>query len=197
MDDWALATVSDLEDRTRVRGVGGVVATARGRRRRSASVIYAPVGTMMRQTAGDHNSRQKGQSSRQKGQNSETRPTERWRGMRALAWGLIVSAVLVIALGATATFVLIRANSDQIPLVTNIVATAGSGAIKFSWTDPGLTVDDSYQVTTGDGRSALQTSTDYFAQDAKAGDQVCITVAVNRQGKTGPPSAEKCLDFRG
>ena len=197
MDDWALATVSDLEDRTRVRGVGGVVATARGRRRRSASVIYAPVGTMMRQTAGDHNSRQKGQSSRQKGQNSETRPTERWRGMRLLAWGLIVSAVLVIALGATATFVLIRANSDQIPLVTNIVATAGSGAIKFSWTDPGLTVDDSYQVTTGDGRSALQTSTDYFAQDAKAGDQVCITVAVNRQGKTGPPSAEKCLDFRG
>ena len=197
MDDWALATVSDLEDRTRVRGVGGVVATARGRRRRSASVIYAPVGTMMRQTAGDHNSRQKGQSSRQKGQNSETRPTERWRGMRVLAWGLIVSAVLVIALGATATFVLIRANSDQIPLVTNIVATAGSGAIKFSWTDPGLTVDDSYQVTTGDGRSALQTSTDYFAQDAKAGDRVCITVAVNRQGKTGPPSAEKCLDFRG
>ena len=197
MDDWALATVSDLEDRTRVRGVGGVVATARGRRRRSASVTYAPVGTMMRQTAGDHNSRQKGQNSHQKGQSSATRPAERWRGMRVLAWGLIVSAVLVIALGATATFVLIRANSDQIPLVTNIVATAGSGAIKFSWTDPGLTVDDSYQVTTGDGRSALQTSTDYFAQDAKAGDRVCITVAVNRQGKTGPPSAEKCLDFRG
>ena len=197
MDDWALATVSDLEDRTRVRDVGGVVATARGRRRRSASVTYAPVGTMMRQTAGDHNSRQKGQNSHQKGQSSATRPAERWRGMRVLAWGLIVSAVLVIALGATATFVLIRANSDQIPLVTNIVATAGSGAIKFSWTDPGLTVDDSYQVTTGDGRSALQTSTDYFAQDAKAGDRVCITVAVNRQGKTGPPSAEKCLDFRG
>ena len=197
MDDWALATVSDLEDRTRVRGVGGVVATARGRRRRSASVSYAPVGTMMRQTAGDHNTRQKGHNSRQKGQSSGTRPAERWRGMRVLAWGLIVSAVLVIALGATATFVLIRANSDQIPLVTNIVATAGSGAIKFSWTDPGLTVDDSYQVTTGDGRSSLQASSDYFAQDAKVGDRVCITVAVNRQGKTGPPSAEKCVDFRG
>ena len=117
--------------------------------------------------------------------------------MRALAWGLIVSAVLVIALGATATFVLIRANSDRIPLVTNIVATEGSGSIKFSWADPGLTADDSYQVTTGDGRSALQTSSDYFAQDAKAGDRVCITVAVNRQGKTGPPSAEKCVDLGG
>jgi len=204
MDDWALATVSDLEDRTRVRGVGGVVATARGRRRRSPSVPYAPVGTMMWQTGGDNNTREKGRSSRQKGHNSRqkgqstgTRPAERGRGMRVLAWGLIVSAVLVIALGATATFVLIRANSDRIPLVTNIVATEGSGAIKFSWSDPGLTVDDSYQVTTGDGRSALQTSSDYFAQDAKAGDRVCITVAVNRQGKTGPTSAEKCVDFRG
>jgi len=197
MDDWALATVSDLEDRTRVRGVGGVVATARGRRRRSASVIYAPVGTMMRQTAGDHNSRQKGQSSRQKGQNSETRPTERWRGMRVLAWGLIVSAVLVIALGATATFVLLRANSDYIPQVTDIVSQSRTDSIKFSWVDPGLKVDDSYQVTTSDGRSALQTSSDYFAQGATAGDRVCITVAVNRQGKMGPPSAEKCVDFGG
>jgi len=193
MDDWALATVSDLEDRTRIRGVGGVVPTARGRRRRrSASATYAPVGTMMRQTAGGQNSRQKGIP-----QSSATRPVERSRGMRVLAWGLIVSAVLVIALGATATFVLIRANSDSIPQVTDIVGKAGADSIKFSWTDPGLKTDDSYQVTTSDGRSALQTSPDYFAQDAKAGDRVCITVAVNRQGKTGSPSAEKCVDFGG
>ncbi|CAN5203754.1 serine/threonine-protein kinase [Frigoribacterium sp. UYMn621] len=191
MDDWALATVSDLEDRTRIRGVGGVVPSARGRRRRrSASTTYAPVGTMMRQTGGAQNSRQKGVA-----QSSGTRPVERARGMRVLAWGLIVSAVLVIALGATATFVLIRANSDSIPQVTNIAAKAGTDSIKFSWTDPGLKTDDSYQVTTSDGRSSLQTSSDYFAQDAKAGDRVCITVAVNRQGKTGPPSAEKCVDF--
>ena len=193
MDDWALATVSELEDRTRIRGVGGVVPTARGRRRRrSASATYAPVGTMMRQTAGGQNSRQKGIP-----QSSATRPVERSRGMRVLAWGLIVSAVLVIALGATATFVLIRANSDSIPQVTDIVGKAGADSIKFSWTDPGLKTDDSYQVTTSDGRSALQTSPDYFAQDAKAGDRVCITVAVNRQGKTGSPSAEKCVDFGG
>ena len=92
---------------------------------------------------------------------------------------------------------LIRANPDSIPQVTNIVAKAGPNSIKFSWTDPGLKIDDSYQVTTSDGRSALQTSSDYFAQDAQAGDRVCITVAVNRQGKTGPPSAEKCVDFGG
>jgi serine/threonine protein kinase len=194
MDDWALATVSDLEDRTRIRGVGGVVPSARGRRRRrSASAIYAPVGTVMRDTAGGQSSRQRGQ----RGQSSGTRPVERGRGMRALAWGLIVSAVLVIALGATATLVLIRANSDSIPQVTDIVARSGTNSIKFSWADPGLKPEDSYQVTTGDGRSALQTSSDYSAQNAKAGDRVCITVAVNRQGKTGPSSAEKCVDFGG
>jgi len=164
MDDWALATVSDLEDRTRIRGVGGVVPAARDRRRRrSASATHAPIGTMV----------------------------------RALAWGLIVSSLLLIALGGTATLILIRANSDNIPQVTDIVAKSGANSIKFSWTDPGLKTDDSYQVTTGDGRSALQTSSDYFAQGAKAGDQVCITVTVNRLGKTGPPSAEKCVDFGG
>jgi len=193
MDDWALATVSDLEDRTRIRGIGGSAPTARGRRRRrSASTTYAPVGTMMRQAAGAQNSRQKGIA-----QGSGTRPVQRGRGMRALAWGLIVSAVLVIALGATATFVLIRSNSDSIPQVTDIVAKSGSDSVKFSWADPGLNADDSYQVTTGDGRSSLQSSSDYFAQNAKAGDRVCITVAVNRQGKTGSPSAEKCVDFGG
>ena len=117
--------------------------------------------------------------------------------MRALAWGLVVSSLLVIALGGTATLILIRANSDNIPQVTDIVAKSGANSIKFSWTDPGLKTDDSYQVTTGDGRSALQTSSDYFAQGAKSGDQVCITVTVNRLGKTGPPSAEKCVDFGG
>jgi serine/threonine protein kinase len=199
MDDWALATVADLEDRTRIRGVGGVVPTARGRRRRRpVPSTYAPIGTVMRDSAGAAALRgQKGTASRGPLQSSGTRPVAPTRGMQLLAWGLVMSAVLVIALGATATFVLIRANSNSIPQVTNIVAKAGTDSIKFSWADPGLKADDSYQVTTSDGRSALQNSSDYFATDAKAGDRVCITVAVNRQGKTGPPSPEKCVDFGG
>lgn len=189
MDDWALATVSDLEDRTRIRGIGGEMPLARGRRRRrSANASYAAVGTAIRDTAGD----QKGVP-----QSSGTRPVQRGRGMRLLAWGLIISAVLVIALGATATVVLVRANSDGIPQVTNIVAKPGADSIRFSWADPGLKAEDSYEVTTGDGRSALQSSSEYFAQNAAQGDRVCITVAVNRQGKTGPPSAQKCVDFGG
>ena len=45
MDDWALATISDLEDRTRIRGIGGAVPTSRGRRRRRSgwsSIFGAP-----------------------------------------------------------------------------------------------------------------------------------------------------------
>jgi serine/threonine protein kinase len=193
MDDWALATVSDLEDRTRIRGIGGVVPPARNRRRRrSASPPHAPVGTMMRRTGGSQSSQQKVMP-----QSSGTRPVERARGMRALAWGLIVSALLVIALGGTATFMLIRGSSDDIPQVTDIAAKSGASSIKFSWSNPGLKAGDLYQLTTGDSPSALQISSDYSAQGAKAGDRICITVAVNRQGKTGPPSAEKCVDFGG
>ena len=193
MDDWALATVSDLEDRTRIRGIGGVVPPARNRRRRrSASPPHAPVGTMMRRTGGSQSSQQKVMP-----QSSGTRPVERARGMRALAWGLIVSALLVIALGGTATFMLIRGSSDDIPQVTDIAAKSGASSIKFRWSNPGLKAGDLYQLTTGDSPPALQISSDYSAQGAKAGDRICITVAVNRQGKTGPPSAEKCVDFGG
>ena len=188
MDDWALATVSDFEDRTLIRGIEGVLPTARGRRRRSASAAQAPVTAMMRQSTSGQNSWHRGTP-----QSSGTRPGERPRVLRAGTWGLIVSTVVVIGLGVGVAFVLVRANSDGIPQVTDIVAQPGANVTKFSWTNPGLMTDDSYQVTTGDGRTALQSSTDYLAQDTQAGDRVCITVAVNRQGKTGPPSAQKCV----
>ena len=193
MDDWALATVSALEDRTRIRGIGGAMPAVRGnRRRRSARARTPPVDAMMPQIASGPDSLQKGMI-----HSGGTRPVERGRGMRSLAWALIASAILVIALGTTATLMLFQASSESIPQVTDIVAITGANSIRFSWGDPGLTSDDSYQVTTSDGRSALQRSAEYFAQDAKAGDRVCITVAVNRQGKTGPISAEKCVDFGG
>ncbi len=186
MDDWALATVSDLEDRTRIRSVSNSIPSRPGRRRRRRAVPddYAGVGTILKQTAG-------GQGS------SGTRPQERTgRGMRALAWSLVAAAVLVLALGATATIVLIRANSDGIPKVTDITAKSLASSVEFRWDDPGLKTSDTYQVTTSDGRSSIQSSADYV-MDATRGERVCITVTVNREGKTGAPSSEKCVDFGG
>jgi serine/threonine protein kinase len=181
MDDWALATVADLEDRTRVRGVGGAVATKAGRRRRRPVVSnYSGVGTVLKQSAGAHG--------------SSAAPPRQSRSMQALAWALVAAAVLVIALGATATVVLIKANSGNIPQVTDITARTTTDSIEFSWADPGLKASDAYQITTSDGRSSIQRTADYVV-DAKAGDNVCITVTVNREGKIGPPSSQKCVDF--
>jgi serine/threonine protein kinase len=181
MDDWALATVSDLEDRTRIRGASGAVNQRSNRRRRRAATSYAGVGTILRQSAGVN-----------PGSNSSTPSPS--RGMQALAWSLVAAAVLVIALGATATTVLIRANSGDIPKVTDISAQSTSSSVEFSWDDPGIKSSDSYQITTNDGRSSIQRTASYVV-DATKGQQVCITVTVNREGKIGPPSSQKCVDF--
>jgi serine/threonine protein kinase len=184
MDDWALATVSDLEDRTRIRGVGGSVPARPGRRRRRSAVAqYTGVGTILKQSAGP-------------GLSAGTMPVRQSRGMRALAWTLVAAAILVVALGATATVVLIRANSSDIPKVTDIASRSTSNSIEFSWDDPGIKGTDTYQITTSDGRSSIQRTADYVV-DATAGDRVCITVTVNREGKTGPASSAKCVDFGG
>ncbi len=51
MDDWALATVADLEDRTRIRAgvpTGGVAQRRRRRRRAAVQERYSGVGTLLR-----------------------------------------------------------------------------------------------------------------------------------------------------
>jgi serine/threonine protein kinase len=187
MDDWALATVADLEDRTRVRGVASAASSTRARRRRRRRVVssdsgYASVGTLHRESS--------------MAQGSGAGPAGRGRGMRALAWGLVAASVLVIALAATATLVLIKANNSGIPQVANITSVSTANSIEFSWDDPGLAVGDSYQVTTADGGSSLQKAPK-FSVDVTPGDRVCVAVAVNRGGKLGPSSGEKCVDVPG
>ena len=185
MDDWALATVADLEDRTRVRGapVPATSVAQRRRRRRSSSVTdnYSGVGTLIRDSAAGPRST-----------GAATAP--RSRGMQALAWGLVAAAVLVIVLGATATLVLIRSNSSDIPTVSDIQARITDDTVEFTWQDPGLADTDSYQIVTG-GQPAVQQREASFVVDAEPGDRVCITVTVNREGKTGNASGEKCADI--
>ncbi len=125
---------------------------------------------------------------------SASKPAPLSRRMQTITWVLVASAVLVLGLGATALVVLLRAAGDDgIPTVTDISATETGGAVEFRWPDPGLKEDDRYQVQIRDGESAIQASP-LFRIDANAGDTVCITVTVNRNGKTGDPSTEKCID---
>jgi eukaryotic-like serine/threonine-protein kinase len=179
MDDWALATVGDLEDKTRVRGVAGALMPAgqgRRRRRRTDSQ-YSSIGTMARESGG--------------ARSSTARAPQRGR-MRAVVWGILVVGVLALALGVTAAFVIINANGT-IPVVSNISATVHGTLVKFTWQNPGLGAQDQYQISTSDSDSSVQQSNS-FVVDATHGENVCLTVIVNREGKLGTPSAPKCVD---
>jgi eukaryotic-like serine/threonine-protein kinase len=187
MDDWALATVADLEDRTRIRGIGGAVPTAAARRRRrklaSVQSEYLPIGTGVRDS--NLGPRSVG-----------TLPMVRTRRMQVLAWVLVGCAALVIAFAAVTTLVLIKAGSTDIPTVSNITAKVAGESVTFNWQDPGLGANDTYQVAINGGSLSVQT-TPSFTYPASSGDHVCLTVTVNQEGKLGPQSSPKCVDVPG
>lgn len=182
MDDWALATVADLEDRTRIRRVVAASDDKGKRRRRRIPVAlndYDAVGTLIR----DSNGRR----------STGTGIERSSKGMQVLAWTLVACAVVLIAVGATLTLQLLR-SSDAIPTVTDIAATSVGTSVEFSWDDPGLEDTDTYSIATTAGGSSVQTQP-AFTVEATAGSRVCVTVTVNRAGKLGDPSAEKCVDI--
>jgi serine/threonine protein kinase len=182
MDDWALATVADLEDKTRVRGVAGALghSNPRRRRRRRVDGQYSSVAALVRDSTG--------------AEGSLSRPNSPTRRSRVLIWGVIALGALAVALGGAAVFVLARANDSGIPVVSNIVAAKTGTSVKFSWADPGLADRDSYEITTTDGGSSDQ-NVNSFVVDGTAGEHVCIIVTVIREGKTGRPSPQKCVDL--
>ncbi|MFE4469244.1 serine/threonine-protein kinase [Leifsonia sp. NPDC056824] len=181
MDDWALATADDPEERTRVKGVLAVDPGAARRRRRRAAP--APAGatrapTIVRESAGS---------------SPTIPPAPPARLSRALIGALVACSILVVLLAVTATVVLVRANaSGDIPTVRDLSGRVSQGTIVFTWTDPGLETSDSYQVTVDDQPPSSQRATE-FRVDAKPGQTVCVTITVNRDGKTGSPSGQKCV----
>ena len=180
VDDWALATVADLEDRTRLRGAAPVQSTRRRRRRRRVTEAQA---------AAVHGSGLG--HSRAVPRSTGTRPAPRSRRALVLVWSLVAAAVVAIGLGATATLVLVRATSTEIPRVTEISATAEGSSVVFTWSDPGLRSGDAYIISTGSDTSQ-QTSNRFVASASDMGEQLCITVSVNRAGQSGEPSGEQC-----
>ncbi|MFT4285798.1 MAG: serine/threonine-protein kinase [Protaetiibacter sp.] len=190
MDDWALGTVADQEERTRLRPVSTGSAPSRpGRRRRRPANAepYAPVGTV-RERSGPESPF------------SRSVP-EATPGLRRMAWILAGAAALVTVLGVVALVVLLRTVGPGIPVVSDIRAELqGDGRVEFSWSDPGLVSGDRYQIAvTDDGIAstpALQEA-NRFVVDAEPGDTVCLSVAVNRNGTTGDASAQKCVDAVG
>jgi serine/threonine protein kinase len=101
MDDWALGTVADLEERTRLRPLAGAASTKPVRRRRRAAGAnpdYQPVGTVR-------------EGSVPGSPRSNSRASSPRRGPRALTWLIVIASVVVISIGATALVLLVRANA--------------------------------------------------------------------------------------
>ena len=144
------ATVSDLEDRTRLRPLAvASAATPAPRRRRRASPRRRPTysarsapcarparpNRVQREPPGPMSRRQQTITWVLVARRRARRRARRHRAGRAAARG---------------------ANDTGIPTVTDISATEQSGTVEFRWPDPGLDDGDRYQIQVSDGTSSIQ-----------------------------------------
>jgi hypothetical protein len=112
-----------------------------------------------------------------------------------VTWLIVVGSVVAAAIIVTAVVLAVRAGSggSGIPTVSDISASLSGETVRYAWKDPGLADSDRYQIQVVGGTSSIQLAPQ-FVVDGTPGETVCITVSVNRDGKTGDPSAEKCVD---
>jgi hypothetical protein len=176
MDDWALATMGDPGERTIVRAAAsrppGTAADRRRRRRRAPTAAPAFAETPAELPVASASTA---------------------RRTRLIAGVLVVASLAVIALGATATLLVIQGGDRQLPRVTNVEAQLDGSRVVFSWSDPGLAAGDTFQVRLGDGTEVFQRSVE-FVIVASPGERPCVTVRVVREGRLGPASDEKCAE---
>lgn len=177
VDDWVRGSAIVDDDRTVVKAVGAAPpAASGGRRRRRSAPEPAPAAP-----AG--------------GSGTHGTTLGRQRRPRRLLWALVaVAAALLVS--ASGALLLLRPDAGGIPVVSDVTAQVSGETVRFAWADPGLDDGDSYQVRVGDGPASVQSTAGYVVS-AAAGDRVCLTVAVNRAGRLGAPSAERCVDVAG
>lgn len=179
MDDWALATAVDLDERTRLgAGSSADAAASRSRRRRSSSA---------RAGAATVDSRSRG-TARGSGARRATAPPP----PRRLMWGVGIAAAVFVGLVAAGLLTVAR-GAASIPVVSDVRAEVVGENVVFSWDDPGLRPGDTYIVTVGGSDRPPQRETVATAP-ADASASVCATVSVSRDGRSGPPSAERCVE---
>ncbi|SFR98065.1 Serine/threonine protein kinase [Agrococcus baldri] len=104
----------------------------------------------------------------------------------AIGVGIGVASIVVLGIVAVAAMAL-SSVSQQIPVVAEVVAAPESGRVVYSWDDPGLVGTDSYHVRTTTGDAFIQGGRE-FSLTGEPGEQLCIDVAVNRDGATGEPT---------
>jgi hypothetical protein len=174
VEAWAISTPTPHGDRTVIRELQPPTRVGGRRRTRRAvqgGVLAGPhsVGTVHRT-------------------GSVTRARRRTRS--TLVWATSLAVVVVAALAIATVVVVGRLGAGAIPVVAEVRAEPSPQSVSFSWSDPGLRSGDTY-VISSNGSSSQQTGTS-FVVSGERGDEECIAVAVNRDGKTGAASAQKC-----
>jgi hypothetical protein len=181
VDDWAFSAVHDAGDRTRVNPIR-TIEPGRRRRRGPGDTARQPGAARLATAEASPLS-----------DRSPIRPTAPLG--RSFLLAVVVCSALVVLLAVTTVFVVVRlAPANDIPTVANISAEVRNSSIEFRWADPGVDRTDSYEIRPEGGTPSIQRAAE-FTIDAEPGERVCVTVLVNREGKLGPPSAQKCVDI--
>ena len=180
MDDWALATAVDLDERTRIGGQHAVAGGQAGRRRTRRSGQRSSGTVLVTDSRPDD-----GTSARRR----TAPPTT-----RRLVWGISVAAALIVALVGAGVIAVVQ-GTRGIPVVTDVEGAVAGTSVTFTWSDPGIESGDAYIVTV-DGQASPMTRDAHYDVPAQEGDRVCATVTVTRDGKSGTPSAERCVDVQ-
>lgn len=171
VDGWATSVAIDPSDRTRLVVAAPVKRRTRGRA--DPEPLTPPAEVVVPVSSGTR--------------------------VRLIAWLVVGCAVLTLALAGTSVALLVRpvpSIGTPIPVVGAIESHLDAGTVVFTWRDPGLEPEDSYVIRTEDGRTSTQ-RTARFVVDPGDRAQVCVTVMVNRGGRSGAPSSEKCADADG
>ena len=222
LEDWATAVAADPQDRTRITGVAsidpGLGRRRRGSARGSAARPGAAIGAVIGAAPGGGAAAgtvgasgrvaraepESGRRHRSVHGTGASRSTfggsitvfSRPRRRVGLIWALVVASVVVVGATAAGAVALLQATDATIPSVSNVEGATRGGSVLFEWPDPGIREGDNYVVALRSGETSIQRST-AFTVDPNGVARVCVTVTVNREGKYGDPSGEKCVDVSG
>ena len=106
-----------------------------------------------------------------------------------------IVAVLLLALSGAGVWAVVQ-GTRSIPVVSNVQGTGVGTVVTFRWSDPGLQSGDVYIVSI-DGAPRPVQREGILVVDAVDHGRVCASVVVSRDGKSGRPSAERCVDVEG
>jgi len=181
--EWEAQSGWDEADRTRITGLATVQAPPR-RPRRDAATARQPLAPP-----------------------AETGDTAAGTRAALRTFPVVAALLLAAAVGIVAGAVLVGpvlaggsagAGDSGLPRVSDVAGHIAADTVVFSWADPGLAAGDSYVVRLGNGESSIQRATEFTVQAGTGrSGPVCLTVSVNRDGRTGAASAEKCVDPAG